>query len=103
MKIILILTIAITFQSTIYAQNFYNLEAKTIDGEVFKFEQLKGKMILIINTASKCEYTPQLEDLQKLHDKYKDNNFVIPGFPSNDFLKQDPGAYEEIKSFYAYP
>lgn len=99
MKYIITLTIIFFAISSIKAQSFYELESETIDGELFKFEQLKGKIVMIVNTASKCGYTPQFEDLQKLYDKYKDKDFVILGFPSNDFLKQDPGTNEEIKSF----
>ncbi len=84
---------------TINAQSFYDLEAKTIDGKTFKFEQLKGKKVMIVNTASKCGYTPQYADLEKLYEAYKDSNFVIIGFPANDFLRQEPGTNEEIKSF----
>ena len=81
------------------AQSFYDLEATTIDGKTFKFEQLKGKKVMIVNTASKCGFTPQYEDLEKLYEMYKDSNFVLIGFPANDFLKQEPGTNEEIKSF----
>lgn len=81
------------------AQSFYNLNAKTIDGQDFNFSSLKGKKVMIVNTASKCGFTPQYEDLQKLYDKYKDQNFVIIGFPANDFLKQEPGTDIEIAEF----
>ena len=94
--------ITITFVFTVFiieAQSFYDLEAETIDGSQFKFELLKGKKVLIVNTASKCGYTPQYKDLQKLFEKYKDDNFVIIGFPANDFLKQEPGTNEEIVEF----
>jgi len=97
-KNIILIIFALTFQ-TINAQSFYKLEAETIDGEIFKFEQLKGKTVMIVNTASKCGYTPQFEDLEKLFEQYKEKDFVILGFPSNDFLKQDPGTNEEIKDF----
>lgn len=78
---------------------FYNLEATTIDGETFKFSQLKGKKVLVVNTASKCGLTPQYEDLEKLHQTYGGDDFIIIGFPANDFKKQEPGTDEEIKSF----
>ena len=81
------------------AQSFYDLEATTIDGKIFKFEDLKGKKVMLVNTASKCGFTPQYEDLEKLYEMYKDSNFVLIGFPANDFLKQEPGTNEEIKSF----
>lgn len=77
----------------------YNFTLKDIDGNDFSFEQLRNKVILIVNTASKCGFTPQLEGLQKLYEKYKDRNFLILGFPSNDFLFQDPGTNSEIKNF----
>lgn len=70
-----------------------------INGNPFDFESLFGKRIMIVNTASKCGYTKQFEGLQKLYEKYKDQNFIIIGFPSNDFLNQDPGTDEEILEF----
>lgn len=83
-----------------YGQNnFYKLTAKTIDGETFDFSQLEGKKVLIVNTASKCGLTKQYEDLEKLHQQYAGDDFIILGFPANDFLKQEPGTDEEIKSF----
>ena len=63
------------------------------------FENLRGKKILIVNTASECGLTPQFKDLQNLYDIYKDKGLVIIGFPSNDFAKQDPGTNDEIKTF----
>mgnify|MGYP006285399925 CR=1 FL=1 len=78
---------------------FYDLKAETIDGEVFDFSDLKGKRVLIVNTASKCGYTPQYEGLQSLHEKYSGEKFVIIGFPSNDFGFQEPGSNEDIQEF----
>ncbi len=98
MKIIHIF-ILLFFALSINAQSFYDLEAKTIEGNVFKFKELKGKKVLIVNTASKCGYTPQYEDLEKLNKKYKKNGLVILGFPSNDFLKQEPGTDKMINQF----
>lgn len=80
-------------------ENFYEIEAKTIGGETVKLEQYKGKTLLIVNTASKCGFTGQYDGLQELYETYKDRGFVILGFPSNDFLKQEPGTNEEIASF----
>ena len=80
-------------------KNFYDIEAKTIDGKTVKMEAYKGKTLLIVNTASKCGFTGQYDGLQKLYETYKDKGFVILGFPSNDFLKQEPGSNEEIASF----
>lgn len=96
----LFITLAILFAFHLgEAQSFYNLKAKTIDGNFLKFEDLKGKTVMIVNTASKCGYTHQYEDLQKLYKTYKDSNFVIIGFPANDFLKQEPGSDDEINMF----
>ena len=79
--------------------DFYSLNAETIDGGEFSFEQLKGKRVLIVNVASKCGYTPQYEQLQKLHEQYGGDDFVILGFPANDFGFQEPGSATDIKSF----
>ncbi len=79
--------------------DFYSLSAETIDGAEFSFEQLKGKRVLIVNVASKCGYTPQYEQLQKLHEQYGGDDFVILGFPANDFGFQEPGSATDIKSF----
>lgn len=79
--------------------SFYELTAMSLQGALFDFSVLKGKKVMIVNTASKCGLTPQYEGLQKLHETYKDKNFVILGFPSNDFLFQEPGSAAEIASF----
>jgi glutathione peroxidase len=79
--------------------NFHEFKTETIDGEIFDFSNLKGKRVLIVNTASKCGYTPQYEDLQALYEKYGGDKFTIIGFPSNDFGGQEPGTNEDIKSF----
>jgi glutathione peroxidase len=72
---------------------------KNIDGKDVSLKSYKGKVLLIVNTASKCGYTPQYEGLQKIYDKYKDQGFVILGFPANNFGAQEPGSNEEIKDF----
>jgi len=79
--------------------NLYDYNIKDIDGNNFSIEKLRGKKILIVNTASKCGNTPQYEELEMLYQKHKSNNFVIIGFPSNDFGKQEPGTNSEIKEF----
>jgi glutathione peroxidase len=81
-------------QSTIH-----QFTVKDINGDDFNLSQLAGKKVLVVNTASKCGLTPQYEDLEKLYQTYKDNNFVIIGFPANDFMNQEPGTDEEIKQF----
>ena len=78
--------------------SFHTLQAQSIDGKTVKMSDYKGKYILVVNTASKCGYTYQYEGLEKLHEKYKDK-LVVLGFPSNDFLWQEPGNNEKIKSF----
>jgi glutathione peroxidase len=79
--------------------DFYSLSCKTLEGEDFSFEQLRGKRVLIVNTASKCGFTPQYKELQELHETYGGESFVILGFPCNDFGKQEPGSSEKIKTF----
>lgn len=80
-------------------KTIYQYKVLDIKGKEFDFETLRGKKILIVNTASKCGYTPQYADLQSLYEKYKDKNFVIIGFPSNDFGEQEPGNNKEIATF----
>jgi glutathione peroxidase len=80
-------------------KNFYDFTVKDIDGFDYKLSQLKGKKVLVVNTASKCGLTPQYEDLEKLYRDYKDKGLVIIGFPSNDFAGQEPGSNEEIAAF----
>jgi len=80
-------------------KTLYDFKATTLDGKAFDFSTLKGKKVLVVNTASKCGLTPQYETLQKLYDTYKDRNFVIIGFPANNFGKQEPGTNTEIKEF----
>lgn len=77
----------------------YDYKVEDIRGKEFDFADLKGKKILIVNTASECGFTPQFEGLEALYQKYKDQNFIIVGFPSNDFGQQDPGSNEEIAEF----
>lgn len=91
-----------TEQKTEQAMNgatIYDFKVNDITGEPFDLHSLKGKKVLIVNTASKCGLTPQFEGLEALYKKYKTQDFVIIGFPSNDFLSQDPGTNEEIATF----
>jgi glutathione peroxidase len=81
------------------SKTIYDFKVKDIDGNDFTFRSLQGKKILIVNTASKCGFTPQYADLEKLYQEYKDRNLVIVGFPSNDFMGQEPGSNDEIKNF----
>ena len=77
----------------------WGFEAQTIDGQRVKLDRYKGKVLLIVNTASKCGFTPQFEGLQTLWQAYKDDGLVVLGFPSNEFGSQDPGSNGEIASF----
>jgi glutathione peroxidase len=79
--------------------NLYSYVVKDIDGNDFSFEKLKGKKILIVNTASKCGFTPQYEELEKLYQKIGKDKLVIVGFPANDFGQQEPGMNSQIKEF----
>ena len=97
-----ILILLLTFSaSLIYAQtqSFYDFKVKTIDGSDFSLSSLKGKKVLVVNTASKCGYTPQYETLEAVYKQYGGEKFEIIGFPANNFLRQEPGTNEEIKEF----
>ncbi len=78
---------------------FYDFEAKTLKGEILSMNTYAGKVVVVVNTASKCGLTPQYEGLEKLYKKYKDDGLVILGFPCNQFGKQEPGSASEIDSF----
>ena len=80
-------------------KSFHDFTATTLEGETFEMKQLKGKKVLVVNTASKCGLTPQYKGLQALYEKYGDEDFTIIGFPANDFLWQEPGSNEEIAAF----
>lgn len=79
--------------------SLYDFKVKDIDGKDFDMASLKGKKVLVVNVASKCGLTPQYEKLQQLYEKYKDQNFIVIGFPANNFNGQEPGTNEEIKTF----
>ncbi len=79
--------------------SIYDFKAKSLDGREVDLAQFKGKTVLIVNTASKCGFTPQYEGLEKLYEEYKDKDLVILGFPCNQFGSQEPGGSEEIGAF----
>jgi glutathione peroxidase len=93
---VLFVSVIVSGQTT---RTLYNFNVTDIQGNEFKLSQLKGKKVLVVNTASKCGFTPQYDDLEKLYNTYKDKNFVIIGFPANNFLKQEPGTNQEIEDF----
>lgn len=86
-------------KQTMEKNTIYQFKVKDLSGKEFDFAKLKGKKILIVNTASKCGLTPQYKDLEAIYKKYKNDNFVIVGFPANNFGKQEPGTNEEITTF----
>ncbi len=79
--------------------SLYNIEIEKMNGTKIPLEHFKGEVLLIVNTASKCGFTPQFDELEKLHQKYKEKGLKILGFPCNQFLHQDPGTDQEILSF----
>jgi glutathione peroxidase len=78
---------------------FYDFKATTLQGKEVSMERYRGKVVLVVNTASECGFTPQYEGLQDLFDRYKDSGLEILGFPCNQFGKQEPGTEEEIGEF----
>jgi len=80
------------------SNSIYDIKADTIDGKTISMEEYKGKKMLIVNTASKCGFTPQYKDLQKLHEEHGDKVAVL-GFPANNFMWQEPGDDQKIASF----
>jgi glutathione peroxidase len=101
MKKNLVLTGLIFFMmGSLHAQtSFYDFTVKDINGADFALSQLKGKKVLIVNTASKCGFTKQYAGLQELYETYGSDDFMIIGFPANNFAKQEPGTNEEIATF----
>lgn len=102
----LFLFVIIIFLNQIYADgeknmknSIYDLTVKDINGKEVKLSDYKGKVLMIVNVASKCGFTPQYEGLQKIYEKYKDKGFEILAFPCNDFGGQEPGTNDEIKEF----
>ena len=79
--------------------SIYDFEANRIDGKKVKLSDFRGKVLLVVNTASQCGFTPQFAGLEQLHEKYASQGLVVLGFPSNQFGSQDPGTNEEIGAF----
>ena len=92
----------LVFAGTVWGQNTSKLQdipLKDINGKETSLKEYAGKVLLIVNVASKCGYTPQYKALEAIHEKYKGRGFAVLGFPCNDFGKQEPGSNEEIKQF----
>ena len=90
---------AMESQTPVQTQTIYQFKVTDLYGKEFDFSTLKGKKLLIVNTASECGLTPQYKDLEAIYSKYKDKNFVIIGFPANNFGSQEPGSNEQIAKF----
>ena len=94
-----------TFNASVWHQpspamaSFYDLSAETLEGESFSFEELQGKRVMVVNTASRCGYTPQYKPLEELHQRYSEKGLVILGFPCNQFGRQEPGSASDIREF----
>jgi glutathione peroxidase len=98
-KYLLIGLVILMATSTFAASNLYNFTLPSIDGKPMPLADFKGKVILMVNVASQCGFTPQYTALETIYNKYKDQGFVILGFPANNFGQQEPGTNEEIKTF----
>lgn len=94
----ILLSLLLLFPFNEIDMSFYDFDLKTISGESFDLNSLKGKKVLIVNVASRCGYTPQYEDLQNLHEQFGDKIAVL-GFPANNFGGQEPGTNEDIAEF----
>jgi glutathione peroxidase len=95
---LLFLLMTITMTGFAQTSGLYDFKVKTLEGGDFDFSTLKGKKVMIVNTASKCGFTPQYKDLEEVYEKYQ-GDFVIIGFPANNFASQEPGTAAEIRKF----
>jgi glutathione peroxidase len=96
---LVLLGLVIVMAGSAVAGNIYDFTLPSIDGKPMPLAEFKGKVVLVVNVASRCGYTPQYSALESLYEKYKDQGFVIVGFPANNFGAQEPGTNEEIKTF----
>lgn len=95
----LIFSLIIISTAVFSQKSFYDFKVKDIDGKDFNLSSLKGKKVMVVNTASKCGFTPQYKQLEEVFEKYGGNKFTIIGFPANNFGKQEPGTNQEIAEF----
>jgi glutathione peroxidase len=98
-KLTLIFSFVLVSTIAFSQQSIYDFKVKDIDGKDFDLSSLKGKKVLIVNTASKCGYTPQYKQLEEVFKKYGGPNFTVIGFPANNFGSQEPGTNQEIEEF----
>ena len=98
LSLMLVLVIAAAFGAA-EAHSIYDFTIKSIDGNPVSLKSYHGKVVLLVNVASKCGFTPQYAGLEAVYEKYKDRGFVIVGVPANNFGQQEPGTNEEIKTF----
>ncbi|MBP3790084.1 MAG: glutathione peroxidase [Prevotella sp.] len=98
-KLLFCLIAAMSLQATALAQEIYNISVKNEDGQSVSLSQFKGKVMLIVNTATRCGFTPQYKELQALYDQYGKDGLVVLDFPCNQFGQQAPGSIEEIHQF----
>ena len=98
-KLILVFSLIILATIAFSQQSFYDFKVKDIDGKDFDLSSLKGKKVLVVNTASKCGLTPQYTQLQSIFETYGGDKFTIIGFPANNFASQEPGSNKEISEF----
>lgn len=98
-KLVFVFTLLFVAMIGFGQKNFHDFKVKDIEGSDFDLSSLKGKKVLVVNTASKCGLTPQYELLQKIYNDYGSENFTIIGFPANNFKNQEPGNNEEIAEF----
>ncbi len=99
MKLLLTSILAILSLTVPTTKTVYDFKVKDIDGKEISLDAYKGKVLLIVNVASMCGYTPQYKDLEALYQTYKDKGLVVVGFPANNFMGQEPGSDKEIKQF----
>jgi glutathione peroxidase len=95
----LVLGLVMVMTGYAVAANIYDFTLPSIDGKPMPLADFRGKVVLVVNVASRCGFTPQYSALESLYEKYKDQGFVIVGFPANNFGSQEPGTNEEIKTF----
>jgi glutathione peroxidase len=97
---VILLSIMTILSTAVFSQSksFYDFKVKTLEGNDFDLSTLKGKKVMVVNTASKCGYTPQYKDLEEVYEKYGDL-MVIIGFPANNFMNQEPGSATDIRKY----